>query len=83
MASAPECELERSLQIAIWKELVKAQLESAPTDDGSPKCIFVSPEYGLAPYLPLAPHSQEPVASLPNAVSYTKNVIEDLFEFMF
>lgn len=74
--SAPECEKERNLQIEIWKELVKGQTTKGPRE------IFVSPEYGPAPYLPWKPHTQEPVASLPAAVSYTKQVIEELVESM-
>jgi len=70
--SARECEKERNLQIEIWKELVKGQTEKGLRD------IFVSPEYGPAPYMPWKPHTQEPVASLPAAVSYTKQVIEEL-----
>lgn len=70
--SAPECEKERNLQISIWKELVKGQLQKAKGE------IFVSPEYGPAPYMPWKPHTQEPVSSLPAAVSYTKKVIEEL-----
>jgi hypothetical protein len=42
--------------------------------------IFISPEYGPAPYMAVRPHMHEPVASLPEAVSYTKEVIEALFE---
>ena len=70
--SAAECETERNLQIAMWKELAKGQM--ANSDE-----VFVSPEYGPAPYMPWKPGTQEPVASLPAAVSYTKGVIEDLF----
>jgi sugar phosphate isomerase/epimerase len=71
--SAPECEPERSLQTQIWKvllEKMKAQSSSC----------FVSPEYGPAPYLAVLPNTQEPVASLPAAVAYTKTQVEELFE---
>lgn len=78
--SAPECEKDRNLQIKIWKELVKEQQKPGHVGGGGPREIFVSPEYGPAPYLPLKPHTKEPVASLPAAVSYTKKVIEELFE---
>lgn len=81
--SAPECEKDRDLQIQIWKELVKEQQTRTTrivSGGGGPREVFISPEYGPAPYLTLTPHTQEPVASLPAAVSYTKKVIEDLFE---
>ena len=70
--SATECETERNLQIAIWKELAKGQMVNSGDE------IFVSPEYGPAPYMPCKPGTQEPVSSLPAAVSYTKGVIEEL-----
>jgi len=73
--SAAECEPERALQLDVWKMLIENQRRS---DNGS-DCIFVSPEYGPAPYLAIVPHTQESVASLPAAVSYTKKVIEELF----
>jgi hypothetical protein len=68
--SAPECEAERTLQLNIWKVLLEKQ-----TGD-----CFVSPEYGPAPYLSIMPHSQKPMASLPEAVAYTKKQIEELFD---
>lgn len=71
--SAPECERDRNLQIGVWKELVRERLLRK-------REVFVSPEYGPAPYLAWKPHTMEPVASLPGAVSYTKKVIEELFE---
>lgn len=73
--SAPECDAERNLQVEVWKQLIRAQLgRDAPTVS-----IYCSPEYGPPPYLPVKPHSQEPVASLPDAVAYTKKLLEDLF----
>lgn len=78
--SAPECEKDRNLQIEIWKELVMAQLKPDHVGGGGHRDIFLSPEYGPAPYLTVKPHSQEPVSSLPAAVSYTKKIIEDLFK---
>lgn len=79
--SAPECEHDRRLQIEVWKELIEEQQQKkSHIGGGGPRKIFVSPEYGPAPYMALKPHTQEPVASLPKAVSYTKNVIEKLFE---
>ena len=71
--SAKECDSERMLQLNVWKTLMQEQ-KKRNID------TFVCPEYGPQPYLPVMPHSQEPVASLPEAVSYTKRVIEDLFE---
>jgi hypothetical protein len=42
--------------------------------------VFVCPEYGPVPYMAVMPHTQKSVASLPDAVAYTKNIIEELFE---
>mmetsp|Transcript_1237 Transcript_1237/g.3144 ORF Transcript_1237/g.3144 Transcript_1237/m.3144 type:complete len:323 (-) Transcript_1237:483-1451(-) len=78
--SARECEQDRKLQVEIWKELVQEQLKPTHIGGGGPRNIFISPEYGPAPYLALTPHTQEPVASLPDAVSYTKNIIEQIFQ---
>ena len=75
--SAPECETERDLQIAIWKELAKGQKKINVNGE-----VFMCPEYGPAPYMPSKPGTQEPVSSLPSAVSYTKAVIEELVASM-
>lgn len=80
--SAPECDKDRNLQIEIWKELVTGHLDPGHIGGGGPREIFVSPEYGPAPYLAAQPHTQEPISSLPAAVSYTKKIIEELFESM-
>ena len=78
--SAPECEKDRNLQIQIWKKLMKEQQNADHIGGGGPREVFVSPEYGPAPYLPFRPHTEEPVSSLPAAVTYTKVVIEQLFK---
>jgi sugar phosphate isomerase/epimerase len=70
--SAPECESERNLQTLAWKVLLQTMIAR----DGD---CFVSPEYGPPPYLPVLPGTQEPVASLPGAVAYTKVQLEELF----
>ena len=81
--SASECTTDRNLQIEIWKELVRHQLgrRQPEQNDDNNNCniVYMSPEYGPAPYMVLKPGSQEPLASLPSAVSYTKTVIEELF----
>jgi hypothetical protein len=41
---------------------------------------YVSPEYGPPPYLPVIPHTQTPVASLPSAVEYTKKLLIELID---
>jgi sugar phosphate isomerase/epimerase len=69
--SAPECESERILQLEVWKTLLKTMKHR-----GEP--CYMSPEYGPAPYLPVLPHTQKPVASLPAAVAYTKQLLEEL-----
>jgi hypothetical protein len=74
--SAIECDTDRRLQIEVWELLMKEQKKKI----SSTGIIFVSPEYGPAPYMPSKPHTQEPVASLPEAVTYTKKVIEEIFE---
>ncbi|KAL3932726.1 MAG: hypothetical protein SGBAC_010717 [Bacillariaceae sp.] len=71
--SAKECAVERTLQVEVWKRLMQAQLNR---DTAS---VYASPEFGPPPYMPVKPHSQEPVASLPDAVSYTKKALEELF----
>jgi len=73
--SAKECEADRKLQLATWAILIARQRER---DDG--RGIYISPEYGPAPYLAAIPHTQTPVASLSGAVSYTKGEIEALFQ---
>jgi hypothetical protein len=74
--SAPECQQERDLQIDVWKRLVEIMNQR----DGENGICYISPEYGPAPYLPLVPHTQEPVASLTGAVGYTKKILEAMFE---
>ena len=85
--SAVECQPERSLQIQVWKELLQEQLKrkkqkpsTTTTSTSSTTMLFVSPEYGPAPYLPSRPHTQVPVASLSDAVAYTKQILEELFD---
>jgi hypothetical protein len=73
--SASECEAERNLQLEVWKILLKAMMSR---DNGNTDC-FVSPEFGPFPYMPVIPKTQEPVASLPAAVAYSKVQIETIF----
>ena len=70
--SAAECETERNLQIDVWKILILEREHKG--------VVYMSPEFGPPPYMPVHPHSQEPVASLSDAVSYTKTVLEELFQ---
>ena len=67
--SAAECDAERTLQMNTWNVLLQKQIGDC----------FVSPEFGPTPYMPVIPHSIEPVASLSDAVAYTKTQIEELF----
>lgn len=76
--SAAECEHERTLQIEIWKVLMEKQNNKKNHVIGNK--IFASPEYGPAPYMAAMPHTQKSVASLPDAVAYTKAMIEKAFE---
>jgi hypothetical protein len=77
--SAPECQAERDLQLRVWKILLKEIMSRDNSDgNGNAEC-FVSPELGPTPYLPVLPNTQEPVASLPAAVAYTKVQIETIF----
>jgi hypothetical protein len=78
--SAKECEADRKLQVQVWKTLVEAQLQRDPPTAAHCNHIYASPEFGPTPYMPVKPHTQEPVASLPDAVCYTKIVIEELFK---
>jgi len=77
--SAKECEVERILQLETWKSLINQQLHRESVEDGQLLDIYMSPEYGPSPYLASLPHIQDPVASLPSAVAYTKSEIEKLF----
>mmetsp|Transcript_36142 Transcript_36142/g.75962 ORF Transcript_36142/g.75962 Transcript_36142/m.75962 type:complete len:308 (-) Transcript_36142:83-1006(-) len=78
--SAPECEVEKNLQLNVWKMLMEYQMKRR--DRGGNHSIYVSPEYGPPPYMPVKPHSQEPVASLPSAVTYTKNLLEEMYQLL-
>eukprot|EP00980_Cylindrotheca_fusiformis_P016161 scaffold4805_cov136-Cylindrotheca_fusiformis.AAC.16 len=79
--SAKEFEGDRKLQVQIWRILMAAQFQrDQPASAHGNPSIYASPEYGPPPYMPVKPHSQEPVASLPEAVSYTKLVLENLFK---
>ncbi len=77
--SAVECENDRILQVKVWKILIGEQ-KKKHLSTGLKNGIFVSPEYGPAPYMAIKPHTQEPIASLPQAVSFTKKLIEEIFE---
>ena len=74
--SATEYDTDRRLQIEVWTLLMKEQKKKI----SSTGMIFVSPEYGPAPYMPSKPHTQEPVASLSKAVWFTKMVVEAIFD---
>lgn len=73
--SAKECERDCKLQLSTWALLMERQ---QARDDG--RDIYISPEYGPAPYLAAMPHTQTPVAALSAAVSYTKCQLESLFQ---
>ena len=73
--SIAECDTERNLQESVWKTLIKAMAKRKEED-----YCFVQPEYGPFPYMPVHPETQEPIASLPAAVSFTKGRIESLFD---
>eukprot|EP00548_Thalassiothrix_antarctica_P019108 CAMPEP_0194179724 /NCGR_PEP_ID=MMETSP0154-20130528/13133_1 /TAXON_ID=1049557 /ORGANISM="Thalassiothrix antarctica, Strain L6-D1" /LENGTH=305 /DNA_ID=CAMNT_0038895175 /DNA_START=20 /DNA_END=937 /DNA_ORIENTATION=- len=73
--SAPECRAERERQVEVWKVL----LSSMQNREAS-CCCYLSPEYGPPPYMPVLPNSQQPVASLPDAVSYTKKLLEGILD---
>jgi len=70
--SAPEFQAERERQVEVWKVL----LSNMQNREAS--CCYLSPEYGPPPYMPVLPHTQQPVASLPDAVSYTKKLLEGI-----
>lgn len=72
--SAPECQAEMNLQVEVWERLISRMKQRGP--DSS---CYMSPEYGPPPYMPVTPHSQEPVASLPGAVAFTKNLLEQIY----
>lgn len=62
-------ELDRSLQLQVWQQLLTAMKEAG-------KDCFVCCEYGPAPYLPNAVDA----VPLPEAVLLTKEYIEGIFE---
>jgi len=82
--SAPECQSDVALQLKVWKTLVEAQFARQDDSSNNNKAatVYASPEYGPPPYLPVQPHTQEPVASLSEAVAYTKKLLEDLLASM-
>lgn len=65
--SVEACTEERLLQEEVWKVLMKHMTER--------EYCFAEPECGPPPYLPVHPRTQEPVASLEDAVAYTKKRI--------
>ena len=71
--SAKECERERQLQVKVWRQLMQGQI-------GRNRVVLVCPEYGPAPYMPVHPHSEKFVASLPHAVSFTKGILNETFD---
>ena len=62
-------ETDRALQLQVWQQLLTAIKEAG-------KDCWVCPEYGPAPYLPDSPDA----VALPEAVLYTKEYIEGIFE---
>ena len=78
--AAKECEADCKLQLATWAALIEGQRAMDDDGDDDDRDIYISPEYGPAPYLATMPHTQTPIASLPSAVSYTKGKIEALFQ---
>lgn len=75
--SSKENESDRALQLEVWEYLINKQLLK---DGCGRNVVYMSPEYGPAPYMAVMPHTQEPVASLSDAVKYTKEEVEKLFE---
>lgn len=71
--STNECSQDRSLQLKVWGTLMTSMLSRGGG-------VLASPEYGPAPYLPVHPTTLAPVASLPAAVAYTKEVVMNLFD---
>ena len=71
--SAKEYERDIQLQLNNWVEIWKHQVVRGDTE------CWCSPELGPQPYMPSMPHSQKDVASLPEAVQWTKKTIEETF----
>lgn len=78
--AAPECMMDKSLQLQVWKKLMKEQKKRDPPTISHGNHIYISPEFGPPPYMQVEPHTQKPVASLSDAVSHTKNLLEELYE---
>eukprot|EP01128_Nolandella_sp_AFSM9_P009261 TRINITY_DN5881_c0_g1_i1.p1 TRINITY_DN5881_c0_g1~~TRINITY_DN5881_c0_g1_i1.p1 ORF type:complete len:383 (+),score=95.62 TRINITY_DN5881_c0_g1_i1:587-1735(+) len=70
---APEFAYVVGQHLLWWKSLIRAQLSRGM------KVCYIEPEFGPPPYMPTLPHSQKPVASLPEVVEYMKGVIQDAF----
>jgi sugar phosphate isomerase/epimerase len=78
--TASECEVEKNLQLKVWKMLMEDQRRGDAST--APRHIYASPEYGPPPYMPVKPHSQKPLASLSGAVAYTKILLEEIYQSM-
>ena len=73
--SAKEYENDVKLQIKNWTEIWKSQISR----NGKDCECWCSPELGPQPYMPALPHTQKDVASLPDAVQWTKEKIQEAF----
>jgi sugar phosphate isomerase/epimerase len=66
---APEWKVELDTHLGWWRRI--AQLRRK---EGAP-LLVVCPEFGPAPYMPLLPHTQEPVADLWDITLYMKDIL--------
>ena len=73
--SAPAHSQDVALQRGVWKRLIMQQIMGS---DNQAK-IYVCPEYGPLPYMPVHPRTQVPVANLAAAVAYTKDCVVQLY----
>lgn len=71
--SAKEYNRDVQLQLNNWVQMWKHQIANGATE------CWCSPELGPQPYMPSMPHTQKDVASLPEAVLWTKKTIEESF----
>ncbi|HMK38245.1 MAG TPA: sugar phosphate isomerase/epimerase, partial [Bacteroidota bacterium] len=66
---APEWSAELDAHMAWWRRIADARRAAGAED------LFVCPEFGPAPYMPLIPHSRAPVADLWEITLFMKDLL--------
>jgi len=68
---APEWTAEREAHLGWWQRIAGAQRER-----GADR-LFICPEFGPAPYMPLLPHTRQPVADLWEITLFMKDLLRN------